>query len=199
MSHTRFVFLCIIKVTDKQSMSKNLVERIRNHDRRAMSELYQQYVGRLSSVCYRYVPSEDDAKDILQNSFVKIFTSLPRFEYRNEPSFEGWMVRVVVNEALHFLRNSKRLQFTDIQEAAVQLTDEEDPDTEQISADELHQLISQLPDGYRTVLNLYVFENCPHKRIAELLGIKESSSASQFHCAKRLLTKKIKALMDKRR
>ncbi len=180
-------------------MSKYLVERIRNHDRQAMNELYQQYVGRLSSVCYRYVPSDDDAKDVLQNSFIKIFTSLPKFEYRNEPSFEGWMVKVVVNEALHFLRARKRLKFNDLKEAAALQTDDEIPDTDLLSADELHQLISRLPDGYRTVLNLYVFENCPHKRIAELLGIKEASSASQFYCAKRLLAKKIKELMDKRR
>ena len=198
MNHTRIRFLCIIKATDKSSMSKNLVERIRNHDRQAMSELYQQYVGQLSSVCYRYVPSEDDAKDVLQNSFVKIFTALPQFEYRNEPSFEGWMVRVVVNESLQFLRNRKRLKFADLKEAVTQLSDEEESNPEKISADELHQLISQLPDGYRTVLNLYVFENYSHKKIAELLGIKESSSASQFYYAKRLLTKRIKELMDKR-
>jgi len=180
-------------------MPKKLVERIQNHDQRAMSELYQKYVDRLSSVCYRYVPSEDDAKDVLQNSFVKIFTSLPQFEYRSQPSFEGWMVRVVVNEALHFLREHKRLQFADIQKANALPIEEEKPDVDWISADELHHLISQLPDGYRTVLNLYVFENYPHKKIAELLGIKEASSASQFHCAKRLLSKRIKELMDKRR
>ena len=90
-------------------MVKQLVERIRQQDQRAMSQLYQRYAGQLSSVCYRYVPSESDAKDVLQNSFVKIFTSLQTFDYRDEPSFEGWMVRIVVNESLHFLRSRSRL------------------------------------------------------------------------------------------
>ena len=83
-------------------MVSQLVERIRQKDQRAMSQLYQLYVEELSSVCYRYVPSEDDAKDVLQNSFVKIFTSIPTFEYRGEGAFKAWMKQVVANEALSF-------------------------------------------------------------------------------------------------
>ena len=172
-----------------------LVERIRQRDQRAMSQLYQMYIEELSSVCYRYVPSEDDAKDVLQNSFVKIFTSLKTFEYRGEPSFRGWMTRIVVNESLHFLRERKSLLFTELHETDVQQTSDEEPDHDNISADELHQLISELPDGYRTVINLYVFEDYSHQEIAELLGIKEATSASQLYYAKRLLARKIKELM----
>ena len=89
-------------------MVEQLVERIRKDDPRAMSQLYQMYVEELSSVCYRYVPSESDAKDVLQNSFVKIFTSVPTIDYRDEPSFRGWMKKVVVNEALTFLKEKKK-------------------------------------------------------------------------------------------
>ena len=71
-------------------MSESLVRRIRNHDQQAMSQLYAMHVGRLASVCYRYVPGDDDAKDVLQESFVKIFAALPTFEYRDEPSFRAW-------------------------------------------------------------------------------------------------------------
>ena len=177
-------------------MVKRLVERIRQKDQRAMNELYQRYVEQLSSVCYRYVPTESDAKDVLQNSFVKIFTSLQTFVYVNEPSFEGWMVRVVVNEALHFLRDQKRLQFVELNETIAQQTaDEPEPDTEQISADELHRLISELPDGYRTVINLYAFEGYSHRQIAALLGIREITSATQFYHAKQLLAKRINERM----
>ena len=88
-------------------MVSQLVERIRQKDQRAMSQLYQMYVEELSSVCYRYVTSEDDAKDVLQNSFVKIFTSLPTFDYRDEPSFRGWMIKIVVNESLIYLKDAK--------------------------------------------------------------------------------------------
>ena len=79
-------------------MVKELVERIRQKDQRAMSQFYQQYVGELSSVCYRYVPSEENAKDVLQNSFVKIFTSLPTIEYRSDEALRGWMRRVVAEK-----------------------------------------------------------------------------------------------------
>ena len=181
----------------ENKMVGQLVERIRNKDQRAMSQLYQMYVEELSSVCYRYVSSESDAKDVLQNSFVKIFTSLSTFEYRDEPSFHHWMMKVVVNEALHFLKDRKRLSFVDIQEAFAET--EDDPATERITSDELHQLISELPDGCRMVLNLFIFEGYSHKMIAELLNMTESTSASQLFFAKRLLAKRINELMNKRR
>lgn len=181
-------------------MTEQLVERIRNHDQRAMSQLYNLYVGMLSSVCYRYVPAESDAKDVLQNSFVKIFKSIPSFEYRGENAFKGWMVRVVVNEALNYLKEQKRFSFmehdaTDI----LQIPNDEDLDTEYVSPDELHQIVSELPDGYRMVLNLFVFEGCSHKQISEMLGIKEATSASQLYHAKQLLARKIKKIMKGKR
>ena len=178
-------------------MVEQLVERIRQKDQRAMSQLYQMYVGELSSVCYRYVPDEDDAKDVLQNSFVKIFTSIPTLEYRDEKSFNGWLVRIVANEALTFLRNRKKLLFVEQNDRANEMEDE-DPGTERISPDELHQLIGELPDGYRTVLNLYAFENYSHRQIAELLGIKECTSASQLYYAKQWLARRIKKLTSEK-
>ena len=179
-------------------MVEQLVERIRQKDQRAMSQLYQMYIEELSSVCYRYVPSESDAKDVLQNSFVKIFTSVPTIDYRDEPSFRGWMKKVVVNEALTFLREKKKLQFMAQEIDNLDIPDDE-PSTERITADELHQLISELPDGYRTVMNLYVFEGYSHKKIAESLGFTPSTSASQLYFAKRLLSKKVKELLNKRK
>ena len=176
-------------------MVKELVERIRQKDQRAMSQLYQMYIGELSSVCYRYVPSGEDAKDVLQNSFVKIFTSLPTIEYRSEEALRGWMRRIVVNEALLFLRERRKLHFEPMTPQTT-LMDDEEPESEQILPDVLHRLVSELPDGYRTVLNLYVFEGCSHRQIAELLGITESTSASQLYFAKRLLARRIKELTD---
>ena len=179
-------------------MVEQLVERIRQKDQRAMSQLYQMYIEELSSVCDRYVPSESDAKDVLQNSFVKIFTSVPTIDYRDEPSFRGWMKKVVVNEALTFLKEKKKLQFMAQEIDNLDIPDDE-PSTERITADELHQLISELPDGYRTVMNLYVFEGYSHKKIAESLGFTPSTSASQLYFAKRLLSKKVKELLNKRK
>ena len=180
-------------------MVSQIVERIRKKDQRAMSELYQMYVGELASVCYRYIPNADDAKDVLQNSFVKIFTSIPTLEYRGDEQFKGWLVRIVANEALMFLRNKKKLLFVEQNETADEMDENSaDPDTERITPDELHQLISELPDGYRTVLNLYVFENYSHRQIAELLGIKESTSASQLYYAKQWLARRIKELTSEK-
>lgn len=179
-------------------MVKELVERIRQKDQRAMSQLYQMYIGELSSVCYRYVPSEEDAKDVLQNSFVKIFTSLPTIDYRSEEALRGWMRRIVVNEALLFLRERRKLHFEPIMSQTT-IPDDEEPESERILPDVLHRLVSELPDGYRTVLNLYVFEGYSHRQIAELLGITESTSASQLYFAKRLLARRIKELTDSKR
>ena len=176
-------------------MVSQIVERIRQNDQRAMSLLYQMYIGELSSVCYRYIPNADDAKDVLQNSFVKIFTSISTLEYRGEESFKGWMIRIVANEALTFLRNRKKLLFVEQNETLDEIEDD-DLDTERISPDELHRLISELPDGYRTVLNLYVFENYSHRQIAELLSIRESTSASQLYYAKQWLARRIKKMKE---
>ena len=169
--------------------------RMKTESQRAMSQFYQMYVEELSSVCYRYVPYEEDAKDVLQNSFVKIFTSLPTIEYRSEEALRGWMKRVVANEALSFLRKRKKLLFVE-SHGEETLMDDGEPQTESLSSEELHQLISELPDGYRTVVNLYVFEGYSHKQIAELMGITESTSGSQFYYAKRLLAKRIKELTN---
>ena len=175
-------------------MVGQLVERIRQKDQRAMNQLYQMYVEELSSVCYRYVPHTDDVKDVLQNSFVKIFTSIQTFDYRNEDNFRAWMKRVVANEALSYLKQRKKLAFVEQDTASQDISDDEEPSSERLSADELHQLISELPDGYRTVLNLYVFEGYSHRQIAEMLNISECTSASQLYHAKQLLAKRIKDL-----
>ena len=177
-------------------MVSQLVERIRQKDQRAMSQFYQMYIGELSSVCYRYVPNKSDAKDVLQNSFVKIFTSIPTMNYRGAEALKVWMKRVVANEALGFLRKQKKLLFVEQMAADMEEADNVEPQPERISPEELHQMISELPDGYRTVLNLYVFENYSHRQIAALLGISESTSASQLYFAKRLLAKRIKELTN---
>ena len=187
-----------LKVEQDIKMVRQLVERIRKKDQRAMSQLYQMYVEELSSVCYRYVPDEDDAKDVLQNSFVKIFTTISALDYRGEDSFKAWMKRIVANEALGYLKQRKKLVFVEYNAASQDSVDDE-PQPERLSADEVHKLISELPDGYRMVVNLYVFEGYSHKQIAELLSISERTSASQFYHAKRLLAKSIKDLTKDKR
>ena len=180
-------------------MMETLVRRIAQHDQKAMSELYHQCAGWLSSVCRRYMPDESDAKDVLQNAFVKIFTSLPTFEYRDELSFRAWMRRIVVNESLRFLQEAHQLQFSSLDESVTNtVSDDSAPDADALTPDQLHHLIGLLPDGYRTVLNLFVFEGQSHRQIAQQLGITESTSASQLFHAKQLLAKYIKELLKQK-
>lgn len=140
------------------------------------------------AICMRYLGNCDNARDVLQDCFVKILTHVSDFQYRGEGSLRAWMKRIAVNESLDFLRKEALFSYTD------QLADTPDtpePDVGGVPPDVLQQMITSLPAGYRVVLNLYVFEEKSHKEIARLLGIKEDSSASQFFRAKNLLSKKI--------
>lgn len=167
-------------------------------DRGAMKALYTSYAGYLAGVCSRYVVTTDDVREILQESFLKIFSSISDFSYRGPGSLRGWMSRIVVNESLAFLKTRLRFDHDDTKEYEESVA-EPDEELSMVSDSELHRLIRCLPDGYRTVLNLYVFEEKSHNEIAEILGISPRTSASQFHRAKQTLAKMIhKSITNKR-
>lgn len=128
----------------------------------------------------------------MQDSFVKVFSSVSKFEYRGEGSVKGWLLRIVANEAITFVRQQRKL--TVVNEIPDEI--EEEPEVERVPPAELTRMVGELPDGYRLVLNMYVFEQKSHKAIAAQLGIKESSSASQYLRAKKLLAKKIKDYLN---
>lgn len=169
-----------------------LIERLLSKEEAAWNELFGTYSGNLTYICSRYIIERENVHDVLQNSFIKMFRSIENFEYRGNGSLRAWMSRIVVNESLKFLRqNSDFKLFTDDSEIP-DLAETEEPDLEKISQEEIMRMIRSLPEGYRTVFNLYVFEEKSHKEIAEILGIAENSSASQFHRAKAVLVQKIK-------
>lgn len=153
--------------------------------------LYQNNIRYLTAVCSRYVTNAEDVRDILQDSFLKIFSSLPSFQYRGDGSLRAWMKRVVVNESLKFLRRTDRLEFTGLSDLCHDIPSEE-PDTDSLQPSEIFELVTGLPDGYRTIFNLYVIEGKSHREIASMLNIKESTSASQLHRAKALLANRIR-------
>ena len=169
-------------------MVRQLVERIRNKDQKAMAQLYQMYIEELSSVCYRYVPAESDAKDVLQDSFIKILTSIHDFEFHGEGSLTSWIGRTVANKAFDFVRRSEIISFT----STIPDVPDEEPELERIPPEVLTRMISQMPSGYRLALNLSIFEHCSHSEIARRLGITEKTSASQLSRAKQILIKKMK-------
>jgi len=187
-----------VRLLKKPSSSKagneltelELLKLARSGNPSGARKLYERYVGYLTAVCSRYVVDRDVVKDILQEAFIKIFNGLDSFEYRGEGSIKAWATRIVVNDSLKSLKASSKLVFTD------QFPDELDedmPSLPNISASAIQEMIKALPDGYRTVFNLYVFEKKSHKEIASMLGIKEDSSASQFFRARAQLAKNVKA------
>ncbi len=170
-----------------------LLQKVIRGDRTAQRELYGRFSGCAASVAMRYVADTEAMKDVLQESFLKTFSSIGRFEYRGEGSLKAWVMRIVVNESLNFLKQKSRYVDTDV--IPDEADDGEEPPVNDVPPDRLMQMIAELPQGYRTVLNLFVFEQKTHKEIASMLGIKENSSASQYLRAKKLLADKIKTYL----
>lgn len=174
------------------SDEQRLVRRLRNGENAAMEEFLDLYAKQLAGICSRYVPDEDNMKDVFQESLIHIITHISGFTYRGEGSLKAWASRIVVNESLKFLKEMKRQELMLLNIDMAEEPEDEDPPVSDVPPDEIHRMVSQLPTGYRTVLNLYVFENKSHQEIASLLGIKENSSSSQLRRAKNLLAKMIR-------
>ena len=168
---------------------KELFDDIKSGSRGAMHKMYDRYIGYAMAVALRYVPLRDDAEDVVQDSFIKVFSSIAQFEFRGEGSLKAWLLRIVVNEAISFTRKQSRITF--VEDVPDNVADDA-PEVERVPPEVLTKMIGELPEGYRLVLNMFVFGQLSHKEIAERLGIKESTSASQFLRAKKLLAKKIK-------
>ena len=176
----------------KETEEERWLRKALDGDNTATEWIYRRHVRYLSALCSRYITEDEDMKDVLQESFIKIFTFLDSFKYHGEGSLKAWMAKITLNETLKFVRNNSRLPIDSIDDKDMNIADVDSMETEDIPTDVLHQLIRELPDGYRTVFNLYVIDDKSHKEIAQLLGIKENTSASQLHKAKSMLAQKIK-------
>ena len=174
-----------------QSTEQEIVSGIVSGDISAKKYLYCQSARYLTGVCARYVIDPEDIRDVMQESFLRIFSAIGSFQYRGAGSLKAWMTRIVVNEALKHIKSTCRFELIPLTPDSGDIMDDE-PDIEGIPLSELHGMIRELPVGYRTILNLYVFDEKRHKEIARMLNIKESTSASQFHRAKNLLAERIK-------
>jgi RNA polymerase sigma-70 factor (ECF subfamily) len=170
-----------------------LVKGCRAGTESARKNLYTLYSKQMLAVCYRYTGDIDAAHDVLHDGFIKVFT---HFSYRGESSLATWITRVMVTASIDYLRREKRINRLITHED--QLPDLPDEETgtaagdDDLSEERLMAFVAELPDGCRTVFNLYVFEEKSHKEIARMLHIKEHSSTSQLHRAKSLLAKRIK-------
>lgn len=167
-----------------------LIQRLREQDRAAQKWLYDRYSPLMFSVCRRYLRSGEDAEEALVSGFYKVFSQIDHFA--GAGSFEGWIRRIMVNEALMMLRKKQPLVFPGEEKAFPDQVDNFSIEAE-MSAREILNLLDQLPPGYRTVFNLYVLEGFKHHEIADTLGISINTSKSQLILAKEKLRNLLKA------
>ena len=152
--------------------------------------LFNRYSGVMFGICLRYADDYDEASDLMQEGFIKVFTKLGSFGGKG--SFEGWIKRIIINNALDHCRyKSRHNVFTTLDDEHDDLNEEPDlpPD---ISKEKLLEFVQELPKGYRTVFNLYAIEEFSHKEIADMLNVSESTSKTQLLKARKILQKKVK-------
>jgi RNA polymerase sigma-70 factor (ECF subfamily) len=169
----------------------DLIKGCLDGDRRTQKMLYDRFSPKMYAVCLRYMANADDAQDILQEGFIKVYKNLER--YRGDGSFEGWVRRIFVNTAIEQLRKKKLdIGLTEKEEETIEYKTVTAPD--KISEKDLLNIVQELSPGYRTVFNLYVVEGFGHKEIAEMMNISEGTSKSQLARARIILQEKIKNL-----
>ncbi|MFC5271361.1 RNA polymerase sigma factor [Adhaeribacter terreus] len=171
--------------------SKEFTGQCKKEDQKAQKALFEKLYAPMYRVCFRYIGRQAEAEDCLMKAFMKIFQKLENFEWQGEQSLFFWIRKIMVNEALMELRRNNLLLL--VQSENLPEEAEETNAIDQLSAEELFSLITKLPDGYRTVFNLYVVEGYSHQEIAQMLSISESTSKSQLLKART----RLKAMVEK--
>jgi RNA polymerase sigma-70 factor (ECF subfamily) len=152
--------------------------------------LYDQFSSKMYGVCLRYAENTEDASDVMQESFIKVYKSLPKF--RGEGSFEGWIRRIFINTSIeHFRRKVKLYNVTEVQENTIEDTELDALDS--LETKDILKIVNELSPGYKQVFNMHVIEGYSHKEIADVLGITEGTSKSQLARAKGVLKKIIES------
>lgn len=171
----------------------DLINGCLNGDRRLQEELYRRFSPKMYAVCLRYAGNAEEAEDILQEGFIKVFKKLDSF--RSEGSFEGWVRRIFVNTAIeHFRRKRYLMPVTEKEENSIEGKYLSVLDN--LAANDIMALVQELSPGYRTVFNMYVVEGYSHKEIGDILGISEGTSKSQLSRAKVILQDMVKKFID---
>ncbi|MBE0640262.1 MAG: RNA polymerase sigma factor [Bacteroidales bacterium] len=176
-----------------------IIEGCISGKRHAQNKLFNRYAPVLLGICLRYARNKHEAEDILQEGFIKIFSSIGSF--RGEGSFEGWLKRIIVNTAITHNKQSLKHHFhadiEDVDETQIKNDDQlEEIALVKIPQAKLMGLIQKLPEGYKTVFNLYVFEQYTHQEIADFLGVSVNTSKSQLMKARRVLVAKINQIIE---
>lgn len=170
-----------------------LIDRAAKNNRNAQNVLFEMYAPKMLSVCRYYISDLHYAEEVMLKGFFKVFTKLK--QYKKEGNFEGWIRKIMVREALSFLRQKRNIEFTD-EKIEFNNTNVSTVDTH-LELDEIQQLIDALPEGYRVVFNMYVLEGYKHNEIAGILNITEGTSKSQLFKARKILQQRITELNKK--
>ena len=181
------------------SDEQRLAEQIRNGDDGAMRVFCSLYGPQLKAVCSRYITDPEDARDVLQDVMIDIVTHIAGFRYQGEGSLQAWATRIAVNDSLNFIRSRQSHELTTLRQDVEDVAEDDDPPIDDLPPEAIQQMVRQLPTGYRTVLNLYVFEDRSHQEIARMLNISVSTSISQLRKAKNMLAIMIQAYHDNKR
>ena len=172
----------------------DLIQGCINEESQMQQLLYDKFSPKMYGVCLRYAGNEDDASDILQEGFIKVYKNLSKF--RGEGSFEGWIRRIFVNTSIeHFRKKVKLYNVTEVQENTIEDTNLDALDI--LATKDIIKIINELSPGYKAVFNMHVIEGYSHKEIADIMGITEGTSKSQLARAKGVLKKLVEARLNK--
>lgn len=171
-------------------VTDQIVVRCRKGDVRAFHELYEAYSKAMYNICLRMTGHSSDAEDVLQEAFVQVFKNLQKLE--SDSSLTAWIKRIVVNHCLSYLRK-KKVYWEEVGDTEAAVETDVDEEEHALTVSMVKEAIRELPDGYRTVLNLYIFEEYSHREIAALLGITESTVKTQFMRAKEKVRQLVKS------
>ncbi|QCK14091.1 RNA polymerase sigma factor [Mangrovivirga cuniculi] len=174
-----------LKISHNDSLEQIVLD-CKKQKRNAQKELYDRYSGRMHAICRRYISDSLEAEGVMVKGFMKIFEKIDQYEFQG--SFEGWMRKIMVNEALMYLRKNKNMWPESDLNAASNVQDYNSL-SNSLEAEDLLKLIDKLPQGYRTVFSLYAIDGFSHKEIAEKLNISENTSKSQLSRARSQLQK----------
>ena len=180
-----------MKVINLHQEEKELIELAVENNRHAQQKLYSKFSPKMLSVCRQYVKDLHQAEDVMITAFMKVFTNLKNFKH--EGSFEGWIRRIMINEAISFIRVQKKVKFIEDENYFEESFNNIES---QFSVDDIQFLIDSLPDGYKMVFNLYAIEGYKHQEIATMLGINEGTSKSQLSHARKMLQTNISKLKN---
>ena len=175
-----------------ENLDQQLIESCIKGDRASQKVVYDRLASRMLPLCMRYVGDREQAMDILQDGFVTLFTQLK--QYKGDGSFEGWARKIFVNTALMSLRKKDALKMSEELDAVRGMRTDTPTQGQNIGYKDLMKLVTELPDGYRTIFNMYAIEGYSHKEIGEMLGITETTSRTQLSRARIWLQNKIKEI-----